>query len=169
MIFLHAGLEISAANVHSSLVKPSTLWVENEIEKLGTVDQQLARSTRELKLFVVAKIIWPARTRELPRTMVLWSVKYTRSRAKYWTLWDRNLKQGSFTGKILWKPTEVCLLWYSHATKRTCGGKGVWSGHPKLHIFRCSVTDSKYFLPEGVFCSQIRYNTTRLNPETNSG
>ena len=29
-------------------------------------------------------------------------------------------------------------------------GKGVWNGLPKLHIFRCSVTDSKWFLPESV-------------------
>ena len=90
--------------------------------------------------------------------MAQWSVKYTRSRAKYWTLWDRNLKQESFTGKILWKPTEVCPLWYSHATERTCGGEGVSSGLPKLHIFWCSVTDALCFLPEKVRapCSQIK-------------
>lgn len=37
-------------------------------------------------------------------------------------LWDRNLKQGSFAGKILWKPTQVCLLWYFHATDLARGG-----------------------------------------------
>ena len=37
-------------------------------------------------------------------------------------LWDRNSKQGSFAGKILWKPTQVCLLWYFHATDLARGG-----------------------------------------------
>lgn len=115
------------------------------------------QSSKELKWFVVARISWPARTRELACTMVQWSVKYTRSRAKYWTVWDRNLKHGSFTGKILWKPTEVCLLWYFHATERTCGSVKVYGTVSLSYISfgaQWLIASVSYLR---VFCSQIKY------------
>lgn len=62
-------------------------------------------------------------------------------------LWDRNLKQGSFAGKILWKPTQVCLLWYFHATDLARGGVKLVSRvtiHSKSLVAQFWVKSSPY-------------------------
>lgn len=122
-IFLDRILEFKEKIFASKLAKSSSLLAVNEIENLELLVSDLhGQSSKELKLFVVAKISWPARTRELACTMVQWSVKYTRSRAKYWTVWDRNLNMNRSLAKFYGSQQKYAFFDISMQPK----GHAVW-------------------------------------------